>query len=151
LLNNKIMAAQKGNEFWKLADWGKPKAYQPGELWVKACDYFQWCQDHPWYKNEAVKGGDSAGMIIKVPTSRPFTIQGFCIHAGIVTSTFYNYEKDEAYLPITTRIREIIYSEKFEGAAVGAYNANIIARDLGLADKKEVNKVVKRLDFKDAL
>lgn len=145
------MGAPKDNEFWKLADWGKPKAYQPEELWEKACDYFQWCQDHPWVKNEAVKGGDNAGMIIKVPTSRPFTIHGFCIHAGIVTATFYNYEKDKAYLEIITRIREVIYSEKFEGAAVGAYNANIIARDLGLADKKEVNKVVKKLDFKDAL
>ena len=36
---------------------------------------------------------------------------------------------------VITRIRETIYQQKFEGAAVGAFNANIIARDLGLADK----------------
>lgn len=145
------MAAPEGNEFWRLADWGKPKAYQPEDLWIKACEYFDWCVKNPWHKNEAVKGGDSAGMIIKVPTARPFTLEGLCIQAGIVTQTFRNYEKNEAYFDITTRIREIIYNQKFEGAAVGAFNANIIARDLGLADKKEVNKVVKRLDFKDAL
>lgn len=31
-----------------------------------------------------------------------------------------------------------MYAQKFEGASVGAFNANIIARDLGLIDKKEV-------------
>ena len=30
-----------------------------------------------------------------------------------------------------------MYSDKYEGAAVGIYNPNIIARDLGLADKTE--------------
>lgn len=42
-------------------------------------------------------------------------------------------------MQVTTRIDEIIYKQKFEGAAVGAFNANIIARDLGLADKKDVD------------
>ena len=41
-------------------------------------------------------------------------------------------------MPIITRIREAIYQQKFEGASVGAFNANIIARDLGLADKQDV-------------
>jgi hypothetical protein len=31
-----------------------------------------------------------------------------------------------------------MYAQKFEGAASGAFNANIIARDLGLADKTEM-------------
>ena len=131
------MSAPEGNQFWRLADWGKPKSYQPDELWEKACEYFQWCEDNPWLKNEAIKGGDAAGTIMKIPTERPFTIHAFCIFCGIVTKTFWNYEQDEAYLQVTTRIREIIYSQKFEGAAVGAFNANIIARDLGLTDRQE--------------
>ena len=36
---------------------------------------------------------------------------------------------------IVTHIEETIYRQKFEGAACGFYNANIIARDLGLQDK----------------
>lgn len=133
------MAPPKGNQFWKLADWGKPKAYQPNDLWKKAVEYFNWCEENPWYKNEAVKSGDNVGDIIAVPTARPFTIHAFCIYAGIVTQTFHNYEKQDAYLEITTRIREIIYSQKFEGAAVGAFNANIIARDLGLKEQTEIS------------
>jgi hypothetical protein len=133
------MSAPEGNEFWKLADWGKPKAFTPEELWEKACEYFTWCNENPWNKNEAIKSGDYAGTIIKIPTERPYTLQALCIFSGIVTQTFYNYAQTEAYLDITTRIREIIYSQKFEGAAVGAFNASIIARDLGLTDKTDSN------------
>lgn len=128
------MAAPKGNDFYKLADWGKPPSYEPEALWIKFGEFVTKCQDNPWYKNEAIKGGDMAGQIIGVPTSRPFTIQGFCVFAEISSQTFYNYEKVEAYIEITTRIRDICYSQKFEGAAVGAFNASIIARDLGLQD-----------------
>lgn len=131
------MPAPIGNQFWKLADWGKPKSYQPEELWEKACEYFTWCDSNPWNKNEAVKGGDLAGTLIQVPTERPYTIHALCIFCGMVTQTFRNYENNEAYLAVCTRIREIIYSQKFEGAAVGAFNYNIIARDLGLVDKSE--------------
>jgi hypothetical protein len=136
------MAAPKGNEYWKLADWGKPRSYQPEQLWEKACEYFQWCENNPWMKNEAVKSGDNTGLIIQVPTSRPYTIHALCIYAGIITQTFHNYEKEEAYLEICKRIREIIYSQKFEGAAVGAFNANIIARDLGLKESQEIKHEV---------
>ena len=35
-------------------------------------------------------------------------------------------------------MKQIIKTQKFEGAAAELLNANIIARDLGLADKKEL-------------
>jgi hypothetical protein len=31
-----------------------------------------------------------------------------------------------------------MFAQKFEGAAVGAFNSNIIARDLGLIDRTEL-------------
>ena len=31
-----------------------------------------------------------------------------------------------------------MFEQKFAGAAVGLFNANIIARDLGLADKQDI-------------
>jgi len=130
--------AAKGNDFWKLADWGKPKAYQPIELWDMFREYVDSTQNSKWYKNEAIKGGDSAGSIVSVPTERPFTIQGFCVFAEIASSTFYLYEKEAAYSEIVLRIRDVIFAQKFEGAAVGAFNANIIARDLGLKEQTDI-------------
>lgn len=44
-----------------------------------------------------------------------------------------------AYLGITRAIDSIMYAQKFDGAACGVYSHNIIARDLGLVDKKEHN------------
>ena len=34
-------------------------------------------------------------------------------------------------------VEQVIFQNKFEGAVAGFFNANIIARDLGLADKQE--------------
>ena len=42
-------------------------------------------------------------------------------------------------MEVITRIRETAYNQKFTGAAADLLNANIIARDLGLSDKKEMN------------
>ena len=57
---------------------------------------------------------------------------------GIAVNTFREYQSREDFVTVTTRAREIIYTQKFEGAAVGAFNANIIARDLGLRDQKDI-------------
>ncbi|MFC0183379.1 terminase small subunit [Pseudarcicella hirudinis] len=54
---------------------------------------------------------------------------------GIVLKT----QHQKIFLEVITRIEEIVYVQKFEGAAVGAFNANIIARDLGLADKQNID------------
>lgn len=133
------MAAPKGNEYWKLAvDIGKPKSYHPDSLLQKANEYFQWASENPWYKNEAVKSGDNVGDIIPIPTARPLTTQGFCVYAGITYQTFLNYENQEEYFEVIRHIRNITYTQKFEGAAVGAFNANIIARDLGLREAQDI-------------
>lgn len=138
------MAAPKGNQFWKLrSKHGRDKLFtSPEMLWDAACEYFQWCDENPWVKNEAVKSGDLAGTIIKVPTSRPYTLTGLCLYLDCNTKYFSDFEanlteSDKDFSEVITRVRETIYSQKFEGAAVGAFNANIISRDLGLADKQE--------------
>jgi len=46
---------------------------------------------------------------------------------------------DDDFVGVTTRAEEVIYNQKFAGAAAGLLNANIIARDLGLSDKKDIN------------
>lgn len=46
-------------------------------------------------------------------------------------------------------ISNIMYAQKFEGASVGVFNANIIARDLGLKDSTETNVKVEQPLFSD--
>jgi len=148
------MGAPNGNQFWKQrSKHGRDRIFETPEiLWQAATEYFNWVDAHPWWKNEAVKSGDMAGEIIKVPTARPYTMQGLCLFLHVNTVYFNKFEKslegrkDDAskdYCQIITRIRETIFAQKFEGAAVGAFNANLIARELGLADKQEARHVDK--------
>ena len=129
-----MAAAPKGNQYWKLAhDFRKPKRYQPGELLDKATEYAAWCEKNPLYE-EKVFG---TGVRMKVPKMRAMTIQGFCLFANMAYSTWQEYEKQEAYSAITTHIRGIFFSQKLEGAAADLLNPNIIARELGLAEKTD--------------
>lgn len=139
------MAAPAGNQFWKLRyKHGRDKLFStPDQLWGACSEYFNWCDSHPWWKNEAVKSGDLAGQIIKVPIARPYTLSGLCIYLDVSTSYWKDLKASENlsedYSAIIIRVEEIIYTQKFEGAAVGAFNANIIARDLGLREKQDVD------------
>ena len=132
------MAAPKGNNYWEFrGKHGRDFKYTPDALWEEAVKYFEWISKRVWNKNEAIKSGDLAGEIIKVPTSTPMSIESFCLFCDIDRKTFDNYESKKDFLHIITRVRTIIESNQFEGATVGAYNPNIIARKLGLTDKSE--------------
>lgn len=86
--------------------------------------------------------------LASVPKMRPFTLTGLCLYLDCNSAYFRQFKaelvgkEDKAskdFSTIITRIEEIIYTQKFEGAAAGFLNPNIIARDLGLSDRKEVD------------
>lgn len=140
------MAAPEGNQFWKLREsHGRDLEYEtPGDMWSEAANYFQWCDSHPWYKNEQLKtpirkkdketGEETITTITQIPTARPYTLTGLCIYLGISLVAWKNYCKREDFVYITSHVEKIIETQQFEGAAVGAFNANIIARKQGLSD-----------------
>jgi hypothetical protein len=134
------MPAPKGNQYYLLrTKHGRNKKYTDPKGLLAACyEYFEDCDSNPWFKKEALKGGDRAGEIIDIPTSRPYTKKGLCIFIGIDEKTWDSYKLMEDFLPVTTHVESIIYTQKFEGAAVGAFNANIIARDLGLKETTDL-------------
>ena len=43
------------------------------------------------------------------------------------------------FVEVMQRIEETIETQQFEGAVVGVFNAGIIARKLGLTDKKAID------------
>lgn len=148
------MAAPEGNEYYKLrTKSGRDKIYKTTNALAKACnEYFEWCQKNPLLESDILKqhvNGEGEKLVnVSIPKMRPFTIHGLCNFLDIALSTFQEYEKREGFSVITTRVRQIIYAQKFEGAAAGFLNANIIARDLGLVEKKELDvKEVKPTKF----
>ena len=137
------MAAPKGNQFWKLrSSHGRDYLFKnPDDLWLAATEYFNWCDAHPWFKVEVLKGGDRAGEKVKVPNARPYTLSGLCVYLDASENYWHSFKKNvdlsKDFLLIVSRVEEIINTQQFEGASVGAFNANIIARKQGLAEKSE--------------
>ncbi len=122
---------------------GRPKNISgPEELLEHFRDYVTEVDENPFLKQEVLKGGAAAGSIVEVPTIRPYTWTGFSTYlftSGILAKLDdYKSNKENRYSDFTgilTYIGEAMYSQKFEGATTGAFNASIIARDLGLAEK----------------
>ena len=67
------------------------------------------------------------------------------------TDYFSQFKKScsKDFTRVITHVENVIFTQKFEGATVGAYNANIIARDLGLIDHQEItkNKIIKGINL----
>jgi len=132
------MGAAKGNSYWKLAKGfgvGTEKKYTPEELWNEAIEYASWAERNPLREEKVF----ATGVRMKVKKMRALTIKGFCLFANISCDTFENYSKDEAYFGITNSIKNLFYTQKLEGAAADLLNANLIAREIGLADKQDIN------------
>ena len=128
-----------GNEYWKLrSKSGRDKQYPTPELLLEACNnYFEWVQNNPLKEAQIVKYKDYAELM-EVPKMRPFTINGLCNFIDLSIEGWRKYKQRNEFIEVTTRVEEVIYLQKFEGAASGFLNPNIIARDLGLQDKKEI-------------
>ena len=144
------MAAPKGNRFWeKRSSHGrKPIFASPDDLWDAATQYFEYVDSHPLYEYKAFQ---HLGKIKtkKLPIIRAMTLAGLCLYLDISRQGFEDYRGRDGFIDITDQILEVIRSQKFEGAAAGLLNANIIARDLGLVDKSETKGVAYLKDASD--
>lgn len=129
------MAAPKGNQFWKArTKHGREKIFSSSDcLWEACCEYFQWVEDNPLMSSELVKFQGQA-TLAEVPKMRAMTISGLCIFLDITRETWSQWRSDEDFSDTVSRVDQIIYEQKFTGAAADLLNPNIIARDLGLKD-----------------
>ena len=129
------------DSFW-LARASKPSNLifeTPANLWEACIEYFNWARDNPLYAAETVKYMGSA-TIKAVPKKRLITVGGLCIFLGVARKTWYNYREREGYDVVCEQVEDIIKHQNIEGAAGDFFNANIIARLLGLVDKQNVEQ-----------
>jgi hypothetical protein len=139
------MAAPKKNQFWKLrSKHGRDKLFaSPDLLWKAACEYFEHTDARKWTKKDWV-GKDA--QEVERETETPYTLTGLCLYLDC-SDTYFNHfakllegrddQESKDFIEIVMRVRQIIYTQKFEGAAVGTFNSSIIARDLGLREKTD--------------
>lgn len=129
-----------GNRIWEArSSHGRsPKFEKAEDLWSACCEYFEWVEENPLYEDRLVtfQGRATHEPVAKM---RAMTLQGLCVFLDIAFETWCEWRKSRADLSeVISRVEAIIYQQKFAGAAADLLNANIIARDLGLADKTDI-------------
>jgi hypothetical protein len=138
------MGAPKGNQFWKLrAKHGRDKLFATPELlWEAACEYFEWCEQNPLMETKAFAYQGEI-TTAELPKMRAMTLSQLCFYLGCNEAYFRTFksqlpENEKDFNTVIKEIETIIYNQKFQGAAADLLNANIIARDLGLADRSDL-------------
>jgi hypothetical protein len=117
---------------------GRPLQFETAEqLWDACVDYFDWVEETPLIETKLAQSG-GVPTKIEVPLPRAMTLAGMCLHIGITDETWRNYRDRKDFFGVTERVDAMVYTQKFEGAAANLFNANIIARDLGLKDKQSL-------------
>jgi hypothetical protein len=128
------------NELWQVRPKrGKGKRFAaPEQLWEAACEYFEWSEANPMIEVKYI------GIHRREkPKPRPFTRGALCLYLGLNPQYLKTFKAQlrpddpqaEEWANVIERIEDVIYGQKFQGAAVGFFNIRIIARELDLARK----------------
>lgn len=129
------------NKFWRnRARSGPARMFEDPQDLLDACmDYFDWVDDNPLWEYKVF----GTGLRVRVPLARAMTLHGLTAHIGMGRRTWDEYKAREEYREVIEVAESVMFEQKFAGAAAGLFNAAIIARDLGLADKREVDTEIK--------
>lgn len=150
---NKDHLFKPGNKIWeRRTKIGREAIFAtPEAMWNAAVEYFEDCHKNPL--KELVYIGGKRRVNYKM---RAMTMTGLCLFLGVNTVYFNRFKKAKeeiilaneagnaldlanAFCQVIEDIEQTVFTQKFEGAAAGFLNANIISRDLGLLDKKELD------------
>jgi hypothetical protein len=113
----------------------------PETLWGLFLRYVEHEASNPMFRVDYV-GKD--GERVNTPLQVPITFEGFeCFVADLgIINDLGDYSSNrggsyDSYSPIITHIRRNCFVQNFKGAAVGLFNANLVAKKLGLIEKAE--------------
>jgi hypothetical protein len=129
-----------GNRWWEArSSHGRNPKFETADQLLDAClQYFEWNEDNPLYKDQLVTFQGSATHE-PVAQMRAMTLHGLCMFIGVARSTWDEWRTSRPdFSDVLAQVEDAIFRQKFEGAAADLLNAGIIARELGLADKKDV-------------
>lgn len=131
---------------------GRPQEFEsPQDFWNRSVEYINNVLNTPLYKSEQIKmpgkeWQDDEGNIHKpervlnLPVAQAMTWEDLAVHLKVTSRTLRNYQTDEKhkeFFPIFSHVDDIMYAHNFKYSAAGLMNANLIARKLGLTDKKD--------------
>ncbi len=119
---------------------GRPRKYTPEQLINKFEQYVNDMTAQPIELVETEVGYIGKSPINKTKTKtlpQLLTIQDFCVYLG-TTYSWWKELPDEDFLSVKTRIKDFLEAYQLKGASSGAFKDNIVARLLGLTDKRDI-------------
>lgn len=141
----------KGNKFYRLRSKdGRDRIFESADnLLQKINEYFEEVEERTIDKPEMLKSGDLAGTQVTLrvddfPTKEELaTFLGFAKWESLKNYKEYGLD----FLEVITWAETVMYNWKFKMTSIGVLNANIIARDLGLADKQDLTTNGESISF----
>jgi hypothetical protein len=147
-LEDKRRGAPKGNRFWEArTKHGRDPLFKKAQDLRAACtEYFEWVEEHPLHEEVLVTHMGDVWHDTKTKM-RAMTLEALCLFIGVTAQTWREWrgrpavgdqpavEGRKDLSGVIEWAETVIRTQKFEGAAAGFLNANIISRDLGLADR----------------
>ena len=135
-----------GNTFWRLrTKHGRDRVIQDPLFLAKASDeYFLACIENPIITID-YKGKDATRCEFQIP--KVFQKNELARFCGLTAWSCIDALKavSSDFLKVVTHIEGVIADQKFQYAAANIFNSNIVARDLGLQDKKDITSAGEKL------
>jgi len=134
---------------------GRPLKYKPDEMLEKFQDYVSWAKGNPISIEKNVVNTTTKGETYKsdsVETKpRLISIKGFLVFLGAGSDWWQSLDREgakraEEFSRVKSFIRDYCESYQSEMASADIFNANIVSRLLGLADKKDITSGGEKLD-----
>lgn len=124
---------------------GKPVRYTPEELEAKFVEYVKWCDENPIEVTTTTTyaNGNWSEVVEKKP--RLICLTGFELFAGVDDSYWSHLNlrrRADEYIRVKAKIKNMCEMYQKEMASAGVFNANIISRLLGLADKQQTQQTI---------
>jgi hypothetical protein len=105
-----------------------------------AFDYFESCDtDQSWNSKKKVDYEDKSNTETK-EVRRPYSRSGFMLFLGVSENWMREFKKtcSNDFLEVISLIEMTIDTQQLEGAMVGAFNSNLVARLQGIKDHSDV-------------
>lgn len=127
---------------------GRPLKYQPGELLENFHKYIAWAKDNPIVVKQkevnTTTQGKTYGSVSEVEKPRLVSIAGFLVFLGAGRDWWDSLDREgrkkaEEFARVKAFVRDYCQSYQTEMASNDLFNANIISRLLGLADRVNID------------
>jgi len=135
---------EKGNQLWKLrSKHGRDTLFaSPELLWKTALEYFEHCDnDNSWNTTKTSKNtNENITYTDEKIVKRPYTRGGLFLFLGCSVNWLSEFKKkcNSDFLEVIEQIETIIDTQQTEGAMVGMFNANLVARIQGIKDQTDL-------------